>query len=150
MKLVIMTTLCTAVLYAGCRSQKLRADKVPSVVVNTFQARFPAITGVDWKKIVNGYEAEADINDSTEVSVRFDETGKLLVTKQDVSNKEINATIMATIQQDYKDYEVDDVEKLETNGNVYYQVELKAKRKKEVNLVFTVEGREEKTVAYWD
>lgn len=150
MKAFILSLCSSALLFSSCSSQGIASSKVPSVVHNTLKAKYPIANNVDWEKYGNVYEAELDINDSVEISVRIDDSGNLLMQKQDVPNNDLSTGIKTVIQDHYKDHRLNEVEKIEKNGAVYYQVELKGKGKKEVNLVFSADGREEKSISYWD
>ena len=56
-----------ALLMFSCSGQRISKDKVPSLVLNTLKAKYPLANDVDWEKQGNLYEAELDINDSTEI-----------------------------------------------------------------------------------
>lgn len=150
MKRKVIMFIPLALLIVACSGQKISKAKVPSLVLNTMKAKYPLANDVEWEKHPNFYEAEFDMNDSTEISTRIDETGKLIMQKQDIAHNDLIPAIVTVIKDKYKDYTIDDVEKIENNGAIYYQVELKGKGKKELNLVFSTDGREEKTISYWD
>lgn len=134
----------------ACNNQNIQSHKVPSVVLNTLKAKYPVIQDVDWEKHNKFYEVEFDLNDSIEVTVRIDEAGKLVMQKQDIHVNELLATIIQTIQDKYNGYSIDDAERIEKDGLVYYQVELDGKGKKDLNLVFSAEGDNENNVSCWD
>ena len=146
----LMMSLASLLLLQSCGSQEISSKKVPSVVLNTIKEQYPVTNKVEWKKLKTGYEAEIALNDSTEVSLLVNESGKLVMQKADVTVGEIPAAILSSIQSQYADYTIDDVEKLEAEGNIYYQFELEGKGKKDRNLVFTTQGQEEKKLSYWD
>ena len=150
MKRLIFIFIPLALLIASCKGQKITKEKVPSLVFNSLKAKYPVATDIDWKKQGTIYEAELDINDSTEVSLRIDEAGNLLMQKSDILLTELPQVINAAVQRQYAAYTIDDVEKIEQDGGIYYQVEMKAKGKKEVNIVFSADGKEVKNPAYWD
>jgi len=145
-----MITIPLALLISSCSSQSISRDKVPSIVLNTFKVQYPNSNDVEWEKHGSVYEAEFDMNDSTEIAARIDEAGKLLMQKQDLTIADLDPRVVAAIQGQYKDYDIDDVERVKKSGTVYYQVELKAMGKKEVNLVFSADGKEEKNIPSWD
>jgi biopolymer transport protein ExbD len=150
MKRQVIIFLPLAFLIVSCNGQNISKDKVPSLVLNTLKAKYPLINDVDWEKHTNLYEAELDLNDSTEISVRIDEAGGLIMQKQDVPHSNLTSEIAGVIKSQYTDYTIDDVEKIEKDGVIYYQVELKGKNKKEVNLVLLPDGTQEKKFSYWD
>jgi hypothetical protein len=134
----------------SCNSQNISKDEVPSLVLNSLKTKYPFSTDVKWQKHGNFYEAEFDINDTTEVSAQIDENGNIIMEKQDIPYSELNLTVTSVIKTQFRNYKMDDIEKIEKNGNVYYQVELKRKGKKELNLVFSNDGQEQKSISYWD
>ena len=137
-------------LIASCRGENIPQDAVPSVVLNALKAKYPSSNDVDWKKNGRIYEAELDINDSTEISVRIDEAGTVVMQKHDVPRSQLAPALLAAIQNQYKDFRIDDVERIEKGSAVFYQVELKSRGRKEVNSLFAEDGKEETGMAYWD
>ena len=150
MKKFLFFTFPMALIATSCSSQNISRDKVPSVVLNTFQAQHPNSTGVEWEKHGDIYEAEFDVNDTLEIVTRIDEAGKLMMEKQDITVSDLDPAVLTAIQSRYKEYRVDDVEKIQKGSNIFYQVELKAQGKKELNIVLAADGSEDKSLPYWD
>jgi hypothetical protein len=146
----LMICIPMLLLLASCSSRRISRHKVPSVVLNTLQARYSNATNAQWEKDGILYEAEFDLNDGLEVTARIDETGKLLMEKQDVAVGELSREVLSVLQNLYKGYTIDDAEKVHKNGIVYYQIELDGKGKKDTHLVFSAMGKEEKNTPYWD
>jgi hypothetical protein len=80
--------------------------------------------------------------------VLIDVSGKIIMHKQDIKENELPAVVTGAISQAYAGYKVDDAEKLEKDGVAYYQVELEAKSKKDLQLVFTGDGKIAQQVTY--
>ena len=136
-----LTLVVTASLFSLCScSQDIRADKVPSVVLNTLQAKFGNAVKIEWEKKNNLYEAEFKM-DSTDFSVYIDPTGKLLMHKQDIKKNELPASLSTVISTEYNGYKIDEAEKVVKDGVIYYQVELEGKGKRDLELVFTADGK---------
>ena len=140
----------SALFNVSCTGQRINEKKVPSVVVNTLKTKYPASTDVDWKKLNAVYEAEIDLSGNKEVKLRIDSTGTITMTKQDILQTELLPAILAFIGEKYNQYTIDDVHKVENNGKVFYQVDLDARNKKDVQLVFSSDGKEASSVTYWD
>ena len=121
-------------------SQDIPAGKVPSVVLNTVQAKFGTASKIEWEKKNNLYEAEFK-KDSTEYAVYIDSAGKLVMYKLDINENELPTAVSAIISAQYVGYKIDDAEKIEKDGVTYYQVELEGKGKKDLELVFTADGK---------
>ena len=121
-------------------SQDIPADKVPSVVLNTVQTKFGTASKIDWEKKNNLYEAEFK-KDSIEYAVYIDSAGKLVMYKLDINENELPTAVSAIISTQYAGYKIDDAGKIEKDGFSYYQVELEGKGKKDLELVFSADGK---------
>src|SRR5688500_14090982 len=108
MKSQVFTLLFVVIIGSSCTGQNIAADKVPSIVLNALKAAHPNATDVEWEKHQKFYEAEFDINDSTDVSVRIDEAGKVVMQKQETPTARLPSGIINAIQQKYLEYVVDD------------------------------------------
>ncbi|HEY0057501.1 MAG TPA: PepSY-like domain-containing protein [Flavisolibacter sp.] len=148
MKVLFVAGFFSALSLQAC-GQKADAGKVPSVVVNALNARYNTAAGTEWEKKESHYEAEFTLN-GKELEVQVDQAGKILAEKSDILANELPAAVTTTLQSSYKDYQVDDAEKLDRGGAVYYQVELEARGKKDLKKIFTSAGVEEKSLSYWD
>ncbi len=140
--------LCLAVvcLLAACNDNDVASDSVPDVVKKAVTDKYPD-QKIDWKKTGEMFEAEIDVNDSTDITLQLDASGKVIMQKEDVPVSEVPASIHDDVKQQY-DGEIDDAERLEKNGQVYYQVELKGM--KDRKLVYNQEGRADSTQKYWE
>ncbi len=109
----------------------------------------PAATNVDWEKNNDLYEAEFAV-DSLELTIQVDATGKIIMQKQDAAANELPAPVLAVVGSQYKAYVLDDVEKIEKDNTIYYQVELEGTGKKDVLLVLDANGRVQSDMPYWN
>lgn len=148
MKVLVIAGLFSAFTLQAC-GQQVDAGKVPSVVVNALNAKYNSATSIEWEKKQDHYEAEFTLN-GKELEVQVDGAGKILVEKSNLPANELPAAVTAALQSSYKDYSVDDAERLDRGGVVYYQVELEGRGKKDLKKIFTAAGAEENSVAYWD
>jgi hypothetical protein len=135
---------------ASCSNQEIASGKVPSVVLNSVKEKFPSATGIDWEKKDNLYEAELDLNDSTDVSILVNDAGKWIMHKQDIPLSYIPAAILSTLQNQYKDHTIDDAERVEVEGAVYYQFDMEGNGTRDLKLVFTEAGTVENNRKYWE
>ena len=142
-----------AALTASCNSQDVAANKVPAVVINTLTAQYPNATSVEWEKVGADYEADFDADANRDVTVRIDASGNLLMQKSDMGFNELAERIKAVLQNEYKNFKVDEVEKVEKGGVVFYQVELDGKGLrgfKDKQLVFSADGRQDMNTPFWN
>ncbi|RYG32560.1 MAG: hypothetical protein EOO01_34130 [Chitinophagaceae bacterium] len=120
-------------------SQDIAASKVPSVVQNALQVKFPNATKIDWEKKGKAFEADFNLeNEGHELLI--DGTGKVIAHKTDILPGELPQAVNSAVRQDHATYKIDDAQKIELDGIIYYQVELDAKGKKDQHLVYTAEG----------
>lgn len=138
MKTISLLIAAVSISVSSC-AQDIPTSKVPSVVQNTVQAKFANATNTEWEKKNNFYEAEFKIN-KIEYTVYIDSTGKLVKHKMDMEVKDLPSAIIAAIGRDHAGYEIDEAEKLEKDGVIYYQVELEKKGEKDKELVFSSTG----------
>jgi hypothetical protein len=148
MKTMLFIFLISVGLSLAACSQQLSAKETPALVQNTLKARYPDVTAVEWEKKKNLFEAEF-FQGEQELSVLIDPAGHIKMTKQDISSAELPAGVAEALRKDYPDFEVDDAEKREQDGQVYYQVELE-KGFREHQLVLGSDGRQAVNVSYWD
>ena len=148
MKTYLLLFLTSLGLSAAACSQRLTAKDTPALVQNSVKARFPYATEVEWEKKKDLFEAEF-IQGQQEHSVLLDVTGTIRMIKQDIAATELPAAIAQVLEKNYAAYTLDDSERIEKEGEVFYQVELE-KGIREQHLVFGANGQENTQLPYWD
>lgn len=146
MKSVTLFVTATMFSFFSC-SQDIPGSKVPSVVLNTVQAKFGTAPKIEWEKKNTLYEAEFK-KDSTEYTVYIDSAGKLVMYKLDIKESDLPGAVSTIISTEYIGYKVDDTEKVEKDGTTYYQVELEGKGKKDLKLNFSADGKTTPGMSY--
>ncbi|RYZ38915.1 MAG: hypothetical protein EOP49_30625 [Sphingobacteriales bacterium] len=58
--------------------------------------------------------------------------------------------VMQVLRSGYGKYALDDAEKVSSNGQVFYQLELQARTRMDVHIVVNEDGQEAKGQTYWD
>lgn len=134
-------------IYSAVLSQDIPASQVPSVIVNTLNAKFPKTTGLEWEKKGDLYEAEFDVN-NVDHKALLDASGKLVMFKRDIRPADLPKIVRNTIRNQYKGYRIDDAEKLEKNGVIFYQVDLDG-QPDDQKLVITKDGKVDSSQQYW-
>jgi len=146
--------IMAAIAGVSCNSQDIAPEKVPAVVVNTLKTQFPNAVDTEWEKKGAVYEADFDTETGADMTVQIDESGKVLMQKQDIQFTDLVAGVQTILQSQYKNFKVDEVEKVERNGAVFYQVELDGKGLKSLlkdkQLVFSADGREDANTPFWN
>lgn len=105
-------------------AQDAAATSVPPAVVQAFKTKFPAAADVKWDTKKNGYKVEFKIGTRGHDGW-YDKTGALKKHKEDFPKSELPQAIRQKLETDFKNYKIDDVDKIEENGEVVYVVKLK-------------------------
>ncbi|MFC5270994.1 PepSY-like domain-containing protein [Adhaeribacter terreus] len=137
--LILAIALSTSSLFAV--AQDIKETEVPSVVMNSFKSQFSDAQKPEWEKLNDKYEVEFE-QGTAERSVVLDASGKVLMQKQEIENSAVPAAVTNAIKQKYSGYELDEAEKIEYNGQTYYEVELTRWYVLSKELIFTVDGKE--------
>ena len=107
----------------NAHAQVIPQSQVPPVVLKAFQEKFASATEVKWETKSELYKAEFKVNKRGH-DVWIDKTGKITKTKEDFPKKDLPAAIQQQITSEFKAYKLDDADKIEMDGKVFYQVEL--------------------------
>jgi hypothetical protein len=143
-----MLMLVAALFVSGTVSgQDIPAAEVPAAVVKTFNTRFPATTGLEWERKGELYEAEFHVN-RVDHKALLDANGKLLKFKKDIRSTDLPPAVRNTIQTQYKNFKIDDTDKVESAGVIYYQVELDGEPHDQ-KVVFREDGKVDSQQLYW-
>jgi uncharacterized membrane protein YkoI len=126
----------------GTEAQDLPQSDVPSVVVNAFQQKFTNAADVSWETKGDLYKAEFKIG-SRGHDVWIDKSGKITKHKEDFPKKDLPPSIQQKISTEFSAYKLDDADKIEENGKIYYQVELDGSAD-DRQVLFTSDGAIEK------
>ncbi len=104
-------------------AQIIPQSQVPPVVLKAFQEKYASATDVKWETKTDSYKAEFKVNKRGH-DVWIDKTGKITKHKEDLPKKDLPAAIQQQIASEFKAYKLDDADKIETDGKIFYQVEL--------------------------
>ncbi|WP_266203299.1 PepSY-like domain-containing protein [Pontibacter kalidii] len=132
----------------AAQAQDVATKDVPQAVAAVLTQQYANATDLEWEMDGANYEADFDV-DRIDHNVLIDPSGKILMTKRDVMEKDLPQSVKAAIDQSYKGMRLDDVEQLEKDGTTYYQVELDQKGE-DKKVVFAADGKEVTDPAYWD
>ncbi len=100
------------------------AVSAPQAVAQAFHAQFPNATKQKWEK-ENATEYECSFhNGKTEMSAKYDQSGKWLETETEVKVTDLPPAVLQSIVQQYKDHKLKEAEVVETPEGKLYEVEL--------------------------
>lgn len=146
MKRIILTSALAIFILCANAQEKKEHSKcckkivVPESVKKAFSDKYPEVKKVKWDMEKPGqYEAEFKLA-KVETSVLFDENGTILEVETEISKKALPEAVQSTLKTDFADYDIEDVEKIEANGVLTYEMEAE-KGKEEFELVFDANGK---------
>lgn len=123
MKQIIFMTMLVAGLMISCDADDNPNVETPSVVLNTFQSNFPNALDIEWEKARENFEVEFEL-DQIEHTALLSSDGMLIKYKYDMLLSELPETVRQYLKANYETNEIDDVEALNVDESVYYQVEI--------------------------
>lgn len=128
MKTLILIASASLLLTANAAfAQDIPVSQVPSVVSNKFQQTFPKASDVEWELEGEKYKVEFETGiPSYDHDVWFDQSGKIIRHKEEISKKELPEKVQAKIRSDFDGYRVDDATKIVDDGKTSYTLELKS------------------------
>ena len=104
-------------------AQDVNSSDVPSIVVNALKTKFPNATDIEWELKDDVYKADFETG-KVDHDIWIDASGKITRHQQEIEKKELPATIADQLAASYKDYRVEDIDKIEADGTTQYEIEL--------------------------
>ena len=142
--LVISFCLIFTQLSFAQNSKKKPEPKVPAVVLEAFNAKYPNLKVKDWDWEAQKETYEADfIVDNTEKEASFSTTGKWLKTKTEITKAELPATVSKSASSgELSAWQMIDFSHIESpDKGVYYKIRFK-KGAEEKSLKFDAAGNQ--------
>lgn len=121
--------------FTNCYSQE-----APQKVKDTFSKMFPKARSVKWdKESETEWEAEFKL-DGTEYSANFDSNGIWKETEHEINLSQVPETVKATLQKEFKDFDIEEIELSETSKGTLYEFDVE-KGKTELEVAIDVNGK---------
>ena len=139
MKTLIVILLGIAGLHTMAAAQGLPQSQLPTVVLNAFQSKYQNTKDAKWELKGELYKAEFKV-ESRKHEVWINKTGVITRHKEDFPKGQLPEAIREKLAKDFKDYKIDDADKIEADGKVFYQVDLESPQG-ERKLLFTADGQ---------
>lgn len=118
----------------------LPAENLPVKITEFIEKYYPGARIVE-KETERGITEIELIHDNRNKEVVFDAKGEWINTHYDILRKEVTEVVMQTLLNSaYKDYLIDDIEKYETPGGIYYLFELE-KGNQDIQIKINEEGK---------
>lgn len=119
-------------------SQNVKEKDVPVVIKNSLVKNF-SINRADWNKEGANYEASFK-EKGNEMSVVFDGAGTVIETEKEIKHNELPQPVQNALNNDYKDYELEEIAKIDSKGATTFETELE-KGKDSLEILFSGDGK---------
>lgn len=140
-KLMIVMVLAVAFISQSCSE----GEKAPEAVALAFSQKFPDAQKVKWE-MENDTEWEAEFKlNGKEYSANFSTNGEWQETEYRIKEAELPAEILAILNQNLTEYEIDRIEVAETSEGKAYEFEIEAGGD-ELEVIIDAQGRFTKNV----
>jgi len=118
--MIVMTVFCTMTYTASGQG-----TDVPANVKKAFEEKVSNAKEVEWEYDSEDklWEVEYEIG-KDEFTTAFDESGKWIETEKEIKFSKLPKPVKATLKADFSDYEVEEVEFVETPEGRFYEVEV--------------------------
>lgn len=134
MKKIFMTGVVLSTQFSA-HSQDLEISKLPAVVKNSFEAKYPGTTA-KWEKEAGNYEGNFK-HQGDNVSVLLNLQGVILETETEVKVEDLPQAAIIYLKGNYKNKPVKEAAKIiKANGTVKYEAEVE-----KTDLVFNENGK---------
>ena len=120
-------------------AQKIAENQLPAPVVSAVHSQFPTAKDIKWETKKDHFKAAFKI-DKREHDVWIDKTGVITKHKEDFPKSELPDAVKKQVAASFKEYTIDDADKMETGGVVVYQLKLKDS-KGERKVTFASDGK---------
>lgn len=107
-------------------AQDIPQSQVPSLVVNSFQQKFPKAIDIEWELSGDLFKVEFETGLlGADHDAWFDKTGKLIKHEEEISKSDLPQKVTAKINSEFNGYWVSDVKKIIEDSKVVYTLEVK-------------------------
>ena len=102
---------------------------------------FPKAADVEWEMSDSLYQVEFEIGWNIDHEVWYNDSGKIVKHKEDISRKELSKKVRNSIKTDFRGYTIDDLERITENGKVVYKMELNSLIHQDWDIVIDADGK---------
>ncbi|MFZ6664615.1 PepSY-like domain-containing protein [Peijinzhouia sedimentorum] len=126
--------------FSVCKAQDIPQSQVPSIILNQFNAQFPDATDIAWEMERKQYKVEFETGWNKDHELWFDINGSVIKHKEEITKEELPTEIKSKINNDFKGYSIDDLERISEQGSILYKMELNSLFRQDWKMVFDKAG----------
>lgn len=134
MKKTLFTIFASGLILMACGQN----PTPPKEVQAAFSKKYASADDIKWEQEDDEWEAEFK-NQGVKMSASFDNTGEWIETESKVKKDDIPSEVFKAISLEYNGFEIEKVEKTESNDFSGYEITLE-KEETEVEILCTAEG----------
>ena len=135
-KIMGLTAILFAISSTGFAQKNNKTIRVPSVVKNALEKKYPEAKKVGWEKEDGNYEANWGGKSGEDNSVQFTPSGAFIEMVKAIPVSSLPSSVSVYISEHYKGSKITEAGKVtDATGKISYEVELKGK-----DLIFDENG----------
>ncbi|MEJ5963601.1 PepSY-like domain-containing protein [Pedobacter immunditicola] len=108
---------------ASSNAQDIAVKNLPAAVKTAFDKVFPEAKNVDWEMKGSNYEADFDIG-RVDHKALYSARGKIISLEKDIHKSKLPANIAKSIKTKYPQGRIDDVDRIDTGGEITYKIDI--------------------------
>jgi len=141
MKITILLFIVSALLFScnGPTREKQESKDQTNPSETHFKSQYPDAKDVEWE--TEGEYSEVDFEQNgLEVSVLYDKDGNVVETETEIDINLIPESVQVYITENYPNFEIEEVEKVESDKGVFFEVAIANDNDEEIDLLFDASG----------
>ncbi len=123
------------------QAQNIPQNQVPSVVLSSFNTSFPKAQDVEWEMENGLYNVEFETGWNIDHDVWYNDTGKMVKHKEDISPKDLPKSVNQTIKKEFSQYSIDDLKRITEGSKVVYKMEFESLMGQDWKVVIDANGK---------
>lgn len=139
----IFLALLGAFVLTSCEDDDgLNLSDIPDPVLSSFESKYPSATYVEWE-MRGGYFVAELWYDGAELDVWYKEDGSWAMTETDMGVGLLSlpdAVLTSFMKSQYSEWYIDDTDKYERPGELFYRLEIQTVGQPERNLFYKEDG----------
>lgn len=137
--LAILLTAGLALELSAQEKQVVKDKDLPAAIQTSFRTEFPDARDAEWILKDGHYKVEFEVNDVDNIA-SFDASGTLISKGIEIRQNELPTAVTSALQSGHAGKGIDDVYKMEKDGNIHYLVKFSGNPKTKV--VYSADGQE--------
>jgi len=122
------------------QAQDIAQEQVPADIMSNFNKQFTNVSQLGWELEGELYKADFETGWKIDHEVWYNAGGEMVRHKEDISVKELPETVASRIKSDFNEYTIDDLERITSDQDVLFKMELNSLIHQDWDIVIDING----------